>query len=77
MENREVIAAVEERLHRRWIEVVRARQRGDWVRYWSEREAWLANGRLLAQLRLEELEERPEQLTLVPADTGRRHDTAS
>ena len=77
MENREVISAVEQRLHRRWAEVVAARDRGDWPRYWHERQAWLANGRLLAQLQLEDLEERPEQLALVPADTGRKHDTAS
>ena len=77
MENREVIAAVEERLARHWQEIVTARERGDWRRYWAERHAWIATGRYLAQLRLDDLQEQPEQLRLVSADTGRRHDAAS
>lgn len=77
MENREVIAAVEQRLHRAWADVVAARERGDWKSYWAARHSWLATGRYLAQLRLDDLQEQPQQLTLVAADTGRRHDTAS
>lgn len=59
-----------------WARMVQARVRGDWTTYWNYRHAWLAAGRLLSLLQAERLELEPEQLALVPPETGRAHDAA-
>lgn len=60
-----------------WARMVQARSRGEWATYWGYRHAWLAAGRLLSLLQAEALAQAPEQLALVPPETGRAHDAAS
>jgi len=77
VKNQDQRAAVAARMMDQWKRMVSAKANGDWPEYWAYRHAWLASGRLLAVLQDQDREQRPEQLSLVPPEVGRLHDTAS